>query len=223
MFDAIAIRNGRNPKFEVHVALGARNTPIDFNTMGGSGWALQNVCTYPKDGELLRHHIWLANDGNPWFSVPVQLGSLPELLKSRKREGLKPRGFVLDGPDVGKGVPARPVFLQMEPDQGQTWEFFPELSATELVAKLAEARKHGHRPDLVSSVGNDNNRTYSLSLVPNPDKLAWDFECNLSETRFETLLAGQKKLGRRPLMIMSEVQGTAPKYMAVWIQYSPSP
>jgi hypothetical protein len=180
------------------------------------------VCTYPKDGELLRHHIWLADDGNPWFSYGVQLGSLPELLKRWKRDGLKPKGFVLDGPDVGKGLPARPLSIQLEPDRGQTWEFFPELSATELVAKLAEARKQGRRPDLVSSVGNDNNRTYSLSLVPNPDKLAWDFKCNLSETRFETLLVEQKKLGRRPLIVVSEVQETAPKYMAVWIQYSPS-
>jgi hypothetical protein len=223
LFEAIAIRNGRNPKFEVHVALGAKNTPIDFNTMGGSGWALHNVCTYPKDGELLRHHIWVVNDGITWFSFGVQLGSLPELLKRWKRDGLKPTGCVLDGPDVGKGVPARPLSIQLERDQGQTWEFFPELSARELVAKLAEARKQGRRPDLVSSVGNDKNRTYSLSLVPNTDKLAWHFECNLSETRFETLLAGQKKLGRRPLIVMSEVQGVAPKYMAVWIQYSPSP
>jgi hypothetical protein len=65
------------------------------------------------------------------------------------------------------------------------------------------------------------NRTSALSLVPNASKLGWAFQAGLTVARYEGALVEQKKAGRRPLTVMSEVVEGEVRYTVVWIEYSP--
>ena len=220
VFDAVAIRDDRRVKFEVHFALGGNAKQADFDAMSRNGWALKTACTYPVDGKVLRHHVWVTDDGKGWLADGIQLGGLPEAIERWKRARLRPTNFWLNESDIGKGLPTRALGVLLEPDQGVVWTLSAELGAKELVVELTAARKQGLRPDALGALGDGKNRTYALSLVPNPDKLGWEFQTNLTADSFETSTAEQKKLNRRPLSVLSEGEGVATTYTAVWIEYA---
>src|SRR5262249_5868911 len=108
-----------------------------------------------------------------------------------------------------------------EPDQELKWHLYPEVKAAELESKLAAARRHSLRPDALSGFWTAANRTFALSLVPNPSKVAWEFRAGMSVAEYEAALAEQQRLGRRPLAVSSEQDGDRILYTAVWIDYSP--
>jgi hypothetical protein len=222
LFDAVALRDDRHVKFEVHFELGNHNKQADVDAMHAAGWALKSACTYLEDGKVRRHHVWVPHDGTGWLAHGIQLGGLPAALDRWKREGWRPKNFWLNDLERGKGQPGRPLGVLLELDRGVAWQFIAELGAKELAAELATAREQGRRPDALGALGAGKDRTYALSLVPNPDDLGWEFQTDLTSAQFEARMAGQKRLNRRPLVILSEGKGGAARYTAVWIEYARS-
>ena len=90
-----------------------------------------------------------------------------------------------------------------------------------MITRLAAARRKGLRPDALGGLGNGKDRSYMLSLVPNPSELAWELKTEMTVAEYETAVVVQRKLGRRPLAVMSEARGNEVRYLALWIEYSP--
>jgi serine/threonine protein kinase len=220
-FDAVAIRDGRDLPFEAHLDLdhsGVHHMK-DFEAMTGSGWALLISCPYDYGEGRPRHHIWVK-DSAYWYAIGFNLGAVSERILQWKQDEARPRKLYLNAADTGKGLDSRPVAALLQSDDELKWELFPELTAAQLATKLVETRKRKWRPDSLSDMGTGENRTFALSVVPNPTGLAWEFKANLTIAQYESAVAEQKSLGRRPLVVTSEVDGETVRYTVLWIEYT---
>jgi tRNA A-37 threonylcarbamoyl transferase component Bud32 len=220
-FDAIAWRDGDKYPVKPSLELDRHeiNHMTDFNAMQAS-WALRIVCTYDEDRELRRHHIWVK-DERDWAVQGMNLEALPERFAQWKQGGFRPTKFYLNALDPGRGAPTRPYGVILGPAEGLTWEAQFELRATELSQTMAEARKKGQRPDVLNALGIGPNRTYAVSLVPNPVSLRWEFRQDMTVAQYEAALIEQKNAGLRPWVALSEGTGDKVRYMAVWVAYTP--
>jgi serine/threonine protein kinase len=220
-FDAVAIRDNRDVPFEAHLDLDRSGVQHmkDFDAMTSAGWALLISCPYDDGEGRPRHHVWVK-DSARWYANGFELGAIAERQRQWKQDEVRPRKLYLNATDTGKGQDTRPVAALLESDDELQWELFPELTAGQLATKLSETRNRKWRPDSMSDMGTGENRTFALSVVPNKTGLTWEFKSDLTIAQYESALAEQKSLGRRPLVVTSEGEGKAVRYTVLWIEYS---
>jgi hypothetical protein len=221
-FDAIAVADGLTPVVETHFDLDRTGVSrgADFTRMAQAGWALRGCCPFDDGTSRPRHHVW-ARDGGGWFAVPFTLGRAGEVADHWRRDRVRPRTFYAETADTGKGRADRSMGALLDTDHGQPWEFVPELTPSELAARLADTRTRGWRPDALGQFGSGPDRTFALSVVPNPSGLEWEFRADLTTDEYQAELAQQKAAGRRPLAVASAGNGAAVRYTAAWVEYSP--
>jgi hypothetical protein len=227
-FDGTAVadpRGARTQEKKLSFGLDAQGGPrhmADFTSMTQAGWDLRVTCPH-DDGKLRpRHHIWTTGEGAGWSVWGLDLRQLNTRLAEWKKDGSRPVKFYLNDPDRGAGAADRPYGVFLESDLGLDWTAHTELTATDLAKTVEAARAAGRRVDSLSDLGTGANRTYCLVTVPNPTELAWTFRAGMTAAQYEAELASQKKVGRRPLSVRSEVVEGSVRYTAVWIEYSPA-
>lgn len=226
LFDAVAIRDGRDLPAEAHLELVNADRPgpyhlTDFHAMGKTGWALRASCPYDDGADRSRHHVWVK-DGGGWFANGFPQAEAQNRVARWRQDQVRPAKLYLNAADSGRGKPDRPFGVLLTEAEGLPWEFTLEIPHAGLPAKLAEARRRGWMPDCLAAVGVGPDRTYALSVVPNPHGLTWEWKSGLTAPAYEAALAAQKAARRRPLAVASEGAGAAARYAALWVEYSPA-
>ncbi len=226
LFDAVAVRDARDLPAEAHLELVNADRPgpyhlTDFHAMAKAGWALRASCPYDDGADRPRHHVWVR-DGGRWVANGFPQAEAQDRVARWRQDQLRPTKLYLNAADPGRGKPDRPFGVLLADDDGLPWEFTLEVSPAELPVKLADARARGRMPDCLAAVGAGPDRTYALSVVPNPHGLAWEWQSGLTAAAYEATLAAQKTARRRPLAVASEGAGAAARYAALWVEYSPA-
>ncbi len=101
-----------------------------------------------------------------------------------------------------------------QPDVACEWH--PELTAEELATKIAEYRKKGWRPHIVSVHSNREDVKFLAVFIENKTNETWDFTPNLRVADYETQLVDRKSKGQRPRCIGSHLTGGIASYTVVW-------
>ena len=78
-----------------------------------------------------------------------------------------------------------------QPDVACEWH--PELTADELAVKIAEYRKKGWRPHIVSVHSNREEVKFLAVFMENKTNATWEFTPNLSVADYETQLIERKR------------------------------
>ncbi len=223
-FNLLAVREAEAKSFKVHYDLNVtgKDSEVDFKEMLAAKWALRDNCIYQNGDKIARHHLWIKD--NLDF---VTHGGPQELIESKmvelRRDGYWPIHLYLDGKDTGFGRADRPIGFLLARATTPQWEWFLDLDEASLNAKLAEAKKIGLRPIVLSEMGFGAEVNYALCLAANPKDLDWTYESHSNRAAFETAAKSLRSKKLRPLAILSSDIGGAQQFRSIWIPNEPSP
>ena len=179
--------------------------------------------SYYKSGDTFDYFtlgVFDKQDGqesSDWYGNADFIGAkIADGLKyERDHNGLKERWLPTS---VGAYHHGQGVSYQLlscwQPDAACEWH--PELTADELAAKVAEYRKKGWRPHIVSVHGNCIDVKFLAVFLEDKKKETWDFTPNLSVAEYEKQLIGRKLKGEYPRCIGSHLTGDKTSYTVVW-------
>jgi hypothetical protein len=139
-----------------------------------------------------------------------------------KKEQLRPVMYYLNAVDLGRSLPERPYGVLLGPSGDTDWSYHIELSAPELQGELVQAQEDGLRPESLDALGTGDDRTYALTLVPNPSRTRWEYETYPTTAQFEASLKQKKVDALRPYAVMSQVKDGESLYRVLWMEYSPA-
>jgi len=82
--------------------------------------------------------------------------------------------------------------------------------------KIAEYRKKGWRPHIVSVHSNREDVKFLAVFIENKANDTWEFTANLSVADYETQLIERKSKGQRPRCVASHITDSKVSYTVVW-------
>ncbi len=220
-FNAIAIKDDTVFESRLSLNLDVSGPPHmeDFNLMASDGWSLRTICTFDVDSNFGRHHVWVRDDP-PWLALGQPFKEMDALLPKLRREGMRPIQIYRNALDTGRGSDSRPYAVLFASGDGVNWDVQIELSETELVTAIENARRNRQRPEMLNSFGRSDNRTYSLCLIGNGGNLRWDFRSRLTPTQLETSIAEDRSRGLRPVSITSEHSGNEDLFCLLSVEFA---
>jgi serine/threonine protein kinase/WD40 repeat protein/tetratricopeptide (TPR) repeat protein len=219
-FDAVAVHDGATVPFALSAELGGATASHagDFDRMRAAGWQMSGVTTYREGDKQLRHHLWVK-DGRNWAGYGLRPADLPAKVAEWRKGGLRPLNF-----HDAQVVPTDPLFgIVLGPDEGREWEIATGLSAAALADRAVAARTAGWRLDALHGVGVGTDRLYTVSVVANPLKEAWELKVDLTPEEYEKAVSDGRKRGLRPLSVTSADDGKRVRYTAVFVAFAPPP
>jgi eukaryotic-like serine/threonine-protein kinase len=220
-FNAVAIRDGDNRPFDFVPGIDRPNRPngrLDFDGHAKAGWRLLCDCPFAEQGKDYVHRLWVMRPGMPWSGNGMTKQAALNRVTQWKKENFRPTWLMSsnssarDRHDVG--------VIAVETGDGQDWELHFDLTGAQLAAKVDDARKRGWRPDVLHAAREGPDVVYSAVFVSNPLHIAWQFRRDLDPQEYAAAIKELRARRLRPLAVTSYGKPGAPKYTAVWIDYT---
>jgi serine/threonine protein kinase len=214
-FSAIAVEEKRQFACSIHF-LRKEEMPEHLNTMTEAGYRCSLSCPYTTASGNEFALVWVK-DG---FTGGIWYGDWPYIENRLKKARAAGRHV---GHFSSEPTPQGMQYHICITEAGANRDFKKDLTPQELRDWLSSLHKDQRwRPESLFAAHEGKQTRLQAVVVENVEKMAWDFEMDLTAPSYEAALRTQRARGWRPAAVTAYLEGGEMRYAVAWQPYAPA-